>query len=324
MDRRRNLSGSSDYSRASDWSIDPPPYFNCAGSKPEEILHWKLQTFDTFKRTIEELKSEYDRNLPTLTDQIKKLNDIADQTESVHKGTEVGNLVGASVGAFGGIAELAGMALAPITSRLAMSLSAVGAVAEAAGRVTSTASNITNKFKQRKLRLTVEKIICDFLEILKPMTEHLSIISYITADVQRNNEMLSKLRFQRPVRGFDDLLKIVRVADVAIVGNYCAEAAKEICVYENNVSAVRGSAGAAKAKRVAATTGVISSLFLTLDVASIVQDLIEISEMNQPAKERKAEEIKSQTLKFIHYTRETASQFQETLDKINLVINTFN
>lgn len=74
----------------------------------------------------------------------------------------------------------------------------------------------------------------------------------------------------------------------------------------------------------AAAGGALSVLFLALDVASIVEDSKELNEMNQPAKERKAEEIKSETLKFILHMREVASQFQETLDKIKRVINTFN
>ncbi|XP_052444545.1 apolipoprotein L3-like isoform X2 [Carassius gibelio] len=335
MDRHRNLSGSGDDSDASDKSIDRPPYFNCAGSKPEEIIQWKLQTVDTFKRSSEELKSEYDKNHPILSDQIKKLNDFTDEIESVHKSTTVGSLVGASVGAFGGMTALVGLALSPFTLGASLSLTVVGAVAGVTGGVTSAASNFTNMLKQRNLRPTVEKIICDFLETIKPMTERLSIISYITEDIQQNNEILNKLKFQTPVRGFDDVLKIVKVADVALVGKYCAEAAKDIRVYVKAVSAARGAAGAAKAMRAtaeaakeiriaAATTGVLSVLFLALDVASIVQDSKEIAEMNQPAKERKAEEIKSETLKFIHYTRQTASQFQETLDKIKHVINTSN
>ncbi|XP_026052721.1 uncharacterized protein LOC113039062 [Carassius auratus] len=321
MDRHPQLSESGDDSDGSDKSIELPPVFNCAGSKPEEIIQWKLQTVDSFKRSSEELKSEYERNLPTLSGQIKKLNDIADEIESVHKKATVGSLAGSSVVVVAGaIAVLVGLALAPFTLEASLCVIVVGTVAGAAGGVTRAAS-ITNMLKQRKLRPTVEKIISDFLEILKPMTEHLNIISNITADVQLNNEILSKLQFQTPVRGFDDVFNTAKAADVALVGKYCAEAAKEICVYEKTVRAVRDPAKAARTKRkAAAAAGKLSVLF----PASIVLDLIEIFEMNQPAKERKAEEIKSQTLKFINHTRQTASQFQETLDKIKYVINTFS
>ncbi|XP_026106001.1 apolipoprotein L2-like [Carassius auratus] len=208
MDHHHQLSGSSDDSDALDKSIGLPPYFNSAGagSKPEEIIQRKLQTFDTFKRTIEELQSEYKRNLPTFSDQMKKLEDFTDEIESVHKNTTVGSLIGGSVGAVGGIAGLGGLALSPFTLGAYLCVTAVGAVTAVAGGVTRAASIITNMLKQRKLRQTVVKIISDFLETIKPMTKPLNIISNITADIQRN-----KLKFQTPARGFDDSLKIAKV-----------------------------------------------------------------------------------------------------------------
>lgn len=247
MDRRRNLSESGDDSDASDDSIELPPSFKCDGSKPEEILQRKHKVFDTFQRSSEELKSEYDRNLPTLTDQIKKLKDITDEIESVLRKATVGILAGASVGAVGGISALAGLALAPFTFGLSLSLTVAGVVAGAAGGVTRAASNFTNMLKQRKPRQTTEKIISDFLETIKPMTKPLNIISNITADIQQNNEMLNKMEFQTAVRGFHDLVKIVKAADLALVGKYCAEAAKEIRVYVKTASAVRDPAQAARA-----------------------------------------------------------------------------
>ncbi len=253
----------------------------------------------------------------------------------MHKNTRVGSLVGSSIGAVAGVTALVGLALSPFTLGASLSLTAVGAVAGAAGGVTAAVSNLTDMFKQKNLKQTIEKIISDFQEIIKPMTEYLSIISDSAADIQRMNQILSKVEFQTPVRGFGDLFKIAGVADVALIGIDCAEAAKDIRVYVKAVDAIHGSAQAARAIRAtaesaqyirmtAAATGALSVLFLALDVASIVQDSIELHEMNQPAKERKAKEIKSETLKFIHQMRDLASRFQETLDKIKCVINTFN
>lgn len=244
-------------------------------------------------------------------------------------------MVGSSIGAVAGVAALAGLALAPFTLGASLSLTAVGAVAGAAGGVTGAASNLTDMFKQINLKQTIVKIISDFQEGIKPMIELLSKIYNIAADIQSTNEILSKVKFQIPARGPGDLLKIAKVANVALIGIDCAEAAKDIRVYVKAVNAIRGPAQASRTMRAsaesakfirmtAAATGALSVLFLALDVASIVQDSTELLEMNQPAKERKTEEIKSETLKFIHQIREVASQFQETLDKIKWVINTFN
>ncbi len=253
----------------------------------------------------------------------------------MHKNTRVGSLVGSSIGAVGGVTALVGLALAPFTFGASLALTAAGAVAGAAGGVTAAASNFTDMFKQKNLKQTIEKIVSDFQERIEPMTEHLSAISDSAADIQKTNEILSKVKFQIPVRGFGDLFKIASVADVALIGIDCAEAAKDISVYVKAVNAIRGPAQAASAIHATAESaqfirmstavgGTLSVLFLALDVASVVQDSIELHEMNQPAKERKAEEIKSEICKFIHQMREVASRFQKTLDTIKRVINTFN
>ncbi|RXN34354.1 hypothetical protein ROHU_014980 [Labeo rohita] len=69
---------------------------------------------DELQQSIEKLNSEYNRNHKTLADQIKKLNNITEELESMHKNTTRGSLVGASMGAAGGIALL-GIVLAPFT-----------------------------------------------------------------------------------------------------------------------------------------------------------------------------------------------------------------
>ncbi len=257
---------------------------------------------------------------------------MTDEIESVHKNSRVGSLVGSSIGVVGGVTTLVGLALSPFTLGASLALTAVGAVAGAAGGVTGAVSNLTDMFKQKQLKQTIVKIISDFQERIKPMIEYLSAISDSAADIQRMNEILSKVELQTPARGFGDLFKIAGVADVALIGKHCAEAAKDIRVYVKAVDAIRGPAQAARAMRAtaesakfirmsAAVGGTLSVLFLALDVASIVQDSTELYEMNQPAKERKAEEIKSEILKFIHLMRDLASRFQKTLGTIKCVIN---
>ncbi|ROI48890.1 Apolipoprotein L3 [Anabarilius grahami] len=301
-------------------NTDPDKMFDISGN-----LNLKL------KKSIEELKSEFKRNHQTLIDQIKKLNDIADEVESVHKNTTVGSLVGSSIGAVGGITALAGLAFAPFTLGASLALTAAGAAAGVAGGVIGATSNITNMIKQKNLRETIEKIINDFQNTVKPMRK---LLSKITEDIELINLTLNKLEIQRAERGVLDVLKIVKVANVAEIGQICAEAAKEIRVFVKAVKAVRGPAQAAKAvhgsaeaakaiRTSAAITGGVSALFLALDVYCIVQDSAELSEMNQSADKRKAEDIKSETLTFILHMRETAAQFEKIVDKIKDTIDTF-
>ncbi|ROL43510.1 Apolipoprotein L3 [Anabarilius grahami] len=311
-------SHSSDDSGLSDHSMEHPPSFN-------RNLNLEL------KRSIEELKSEFGRNHQTLIGQIKKLNDITDEVESVHKNTTVGSLVGSSIEAVGGIASIAGLVLAPFTLGASLALTGVGAVTGVAGGVTGATSNITNAIKQKNLRETIEKIINDIQNTVKPMRK---LLGKITEDIELVKKTLNKLEIQRAERGVLDVLKIAKVANVADIGKTCAEAAKEIRVYVKAVKAMRGSAQAAKAVRGSAQAakairmdvvfaGGVSALFLALDVYSIVKDATELFEMNQSADKRKAEDIKSETLTFILHMRETAAQFEKIVDKIKDTIDTF-
>ncbi|XDV19380.1 hypothetical protein PO909_024863 [Leuciscus waleckii] len=325
-----DASDASDDSESSNKSIEQPPLFR------NLILE--------LKRSIEELKSEFDRNHQTLDDQIKELDDAADELESMHRNSTVGSLVGSSVGAAGGIMSIAGLCLAPFTLGASLALTVGGAVAGVAGGVTGGASNITNMVKQKTLRENIEKIINELQTTIKPMEELLRKIDKITealknlaiqraargTDLQNIEkiindlhntikpmvellckiynitEELDKLDIQRAARA-TDLLKIVKVADLAETGKMFASAAK----------AARVTASAAKSIRTAAAvSGVFSAVFLALDVHSIVQDSKEISEMNQPAGKRKEEKISSETLKFILQMKKAAAQFKKIVETI--------
>ncbi|KAK9978939.1 hypothetical protein ABG768_020675 [Culter alburnus] len=287
------------------------------------------------KRSIAELKSEFNRNHQTLTKLIKDLNDITDELESMHKNTTTGSLVGSSIGAAGGIASIAGLALAPFTFGASLVLTGVGAAAGVAGGVTGGASNITNAIKQKNLRETIEKIINDFLSTINPMFELLNKIGNITMKIEFLKKTLKQHEFQRAARGTEDILRI------ASLGEKCADAATEILANIKAVNAMRATAQASKtvrataqaSKTVRATsqasksirifTGALSVVSLACDVYSIVQDSTELSEMNQPAHKRKAEEIRSETLKFILQVKETAAQFKISVDVIKYTIDTF-
>uniref|UniRef100_A0A672L1J0 Uncharacterized protein n=1 Tax=Sinocyclocheilus grahami TaxID=75366 RepID=A0A672L1J0_SINGR len=260
---------------------------NTVGCKCYRFRH----RLEPLKRSTEKLKSKFDRNDQTLNCQIRKLRNTTDELESLHKNTTVGSLVGSPIGAVGGITSIAGLCLAPFTLGASLALTGAGAAIGAAGGVTG-----------------------------------------ITENIKSEEQTLNKLEIQRGARGAADILKIAKVADVAKIGKMCAEAAKEIRVYVKAVNVIRGPAQAARAVRAtagtaksirmtAAATGALSALFLAVDVYCIVQDSTELSEINQPAEKRKAKDINSDTLMFIHQMRETAAAFQEILGKMKHAID---
>ncbi|XP_048037635.1 apolipoprotein L3-like isoform X1 [Megalobrama amblycephala] len=272
-------------------------------TQPDEMSLQKLEALsDELQQSTGELNSEFVKKHPILISKIKELNDITNDLEIMHKGTTVGSLVGSTIGAAGGVTALVGLGLSFITFGASLAVSAVGAVVGVVGGVTGAASNISNMILQKKLRGNIEKIINDFQSTIDPMIEHLSTISNTIDELQQEGQKYSVLNKAimtsvRSVKTVSSITKLLTILQTANIGKTAAKAAKTL-------------------KVVGRVSGVISALFLALDVYSIVCDSIEISEINKKENERKAEEFKSETLKFILQMRETAAQFQETLDEI--------
>ncbi|XDV53580.1 hypothetical protein PO909_022051, partial [Leuciscus waleckii] len=255
---------------------------------------------DELQGSIKELNSEYDKNHSTLNSKIKDLKGITDDLEAMHKATTVSSLVGSCVGAAGGVTALVGLALSFFTFGLSLVVSGVGVGVGIAGGITGATANITNMIQQKKLRATIEEIIKDFQNTINPMIDHLNKISKTIEELQKaeqefsvvNKAIMTSVRSLKTVSSITKLLVVLRTA---AIGKIAAKAAQTL-------------------KVVGRVSSVISALFLALDVYSIVCDSIEISEVNNKGK--KAEEFKSETLKFIHQMRETAAQLQETLEEI--------
>ncbi|KAF4100922.1 uncharacterized protein LOC131525862 isoform X2 [Onychostoma macrolepis] len=263
-------------------------------------------------QSIEKLNSEYNRNHKILTDQIKKLDDITKELESMHKNTTKGSLFGASIGALGGI-TLLGIALAPFT--FGASIAVTGAAGVTAmgvgvtGGVIGAACNITNMYKQKNMRQTIENIINDFKNTADPMIEHLNTISETIENLQKVENMYSLqnkaiLTSVKAVKTTSSIFKLLSVLRTTKIGKVFARAAKTLQV-------------------VGRLSASISALFFVLDVYTIFCNSAELSEMNSE-KKRKAEEIKSETFQFICRMKETAANFQETLDEIKCARDAIN
>ncbi|KAI7793387.1 putative serine/threonine-protein kinase Nek11-like [Triplophysa rosa] len=257
---------------------------------------------DELQQSIKGLNSEFNKNHLTLISKIKELKDVTKELEDMHKSTTTGSLVGSSIGVAGGVIALAGLGLSFFTFGASLALSAIGGAVGIAGGVTGATFNIINMFQQNKRRETIENIINAFQKTINPMIEHLNTISNKIQELQqegqnysvRNKTIMTSVRSVKTISSITKLLTVLRTASL---GKTAAKAAKTL-------------------KVVGKITGTISTLFLALDVYSIYCDSVEISELNQPEKERKAEEIKSETLKFINEMKKTADQFQVTLNEI--------
>ncbi|XP_056593411.1 apolipoprotein L2-like isoform X2 [Triplophysa dalaica] len=262
----------------------------------------KLEINDELQQGIKGLNSEFNKNHDTLKRKIKELKDVSKELEDMHKSTTVVSLVGSSIGVTGGAIALVGLGLSFFTFGASLAVSAIGGAVGIGGGFIGAIFNRKNMVQQKKLRETIENIIKDFQKTINPMIQHLNTITNKIDELQQEGQKYSVLNKTlmtsvRSVKTCSSIGKLLTVLQTARLGRTAAKAVRSL-------------------KVIGKITGTISTLFLALDVYSIYCDSVEISELNQPEKERKADEIKSETLKFINEIKKTADQFQVILDEI--------
>lgn len=226
----------------------------------------------------------------------------------MHKATTVGSLSAGVIGTAAGITALVGLFLVPLTFGVSLAVAGAGVTAA----VTSTTCTVTNMIKQKNLRQTIKKITDDFQNIINPIIKHLKTISEIIEEIQKKewvseSDMISET-LATTVGSLETLLGISSIAielQMAKIENAATRTARAL-------------------KVAGEITSRLSLPLLFLDAVGIGLDSKEIIEMNQVADKRKAEQIQSNTLKFIHQARETAASFQKTLDEIESARDTIN
>ncbi|XP_051756493.1 ribosomal protein S6 kinase alpha-5-like [Ctenopharyngodon idella] len=264
--------------------------------------------YEKSKQTIEELYETLDA-----------LRKLADGLEKVHFNTTVGSLTGGVVGLAGGITSVVGAILAPFTLGASLIVTGVGIGVAVVGGVTAGASNITNMVNQRANRQRIKKMITEFQEKITSTSCCIQNISTGVESLQRefstSNGSFSRAQSEansgvRLGRGLGGIPELVRLIEVANVGKVAAQAARAVRVAE-------------------AATGVLSALFVAVDVFFVVLDSREIHNIRKArglrerqqqsttcARQTREEELKSETMKFVKKIRETADELQTTLDTL--------
>ncbi|XP_041841518.1 uncharacterized protein si:cabz01007807.1 isoform X3 [Melanotaenia boesemani] len=112
------------------------------------------------------------------------LHTIADDISEFHHKAKIAGITGGTTSAVGGVAAIAGLALAPVTFGASLLITAVGVGVAAAGGVTSASAAISDNVNRNHDRKKVE-------QVLKEYEDHLLDIAKILHFV---NKGLSKLR----------------------------------------------------------------------------------------------------------------------------------
>ncbi|KAF6714818.1 Apolipoprotein L3 [Oryzias melastigma] len=272
------------------------------------------------KATVEKLQTK-----------INALRDLADGLETVHEKTSIGSLAGGVIGVVGGITSIVGLILTPFTLGASLIVTGVGVGVGAVGGITAGASNITKMVKQTSQREAVDFIIKEIDQKTKAIVTWLQEIfvgiETIDSNNQQtlendgfNNETLKNVGF-RAGRSLGFVSEAVRLGRVLTIGKIAAQTSRVVRVAE-------------------VATGVLSALFVAVDVFFIAMDAKEIHHIRQakastasdqntllpnPEKEDKSsavENIKSEIMKFVMSIRNSADELQKVVDELKNVMST--
>uniref|UniRef100_A0A3Q3IFM1 Uncharacterized protein n=1 Tax=Monopterus albus TaxID=43700 RepID=A0A3Q3IFM1_MONAL len=228
---------------------------------------------------------KYKTTVEHLQDKLTKLRTVADDLERVHQRATIGSLAGSVIGAMGGITAVVGLILAPFTLGASLIVTGVGVGVSTLGGVAAGASNITNMVNQSSDRKAVRSIIKEFEEKINAVVTWLQEIC--------NTDNLARLGL-RAGRGLGAIPELIRLVQVVNIGKIAAQATRAVRVAE-------------------AVTGVLSALFLAVDIFFIAVDAKEIHHIRQAkaAEERTNSQPVSET-----ETEDSVSTF----DKAVLVV----
>ncbi|GLD67326.1 CBL-interacting protein kinase 24-like isoform X1 [Lates japonicus] len=213
------------------------------------------------KTTVKELQTK-----------LNKLRAVADDLERVHQGATIGSLAGGVIGAVGGVTSIVGLILAPFTLGASLIVTGVGVGVGTLGGFTAGASNITNMVNQSSDRKAIRGIIKEFEQKIKAVVTWLQEISNSLENIRSRcdsaetcdaDRQLSLTRLGlRAGRGLGGIAELVRLVQVMNIGRIAAQASRAVRVAE-------------------AATGVLSGLFVAVDIFFIAMDAKEIHHIRQ-------------------------------------------
>ncbi|CAJ1085934.1 uncharacterized protein si:cabz01007802.1 isoform X2 [Xyrichtys novacula] len=236
----------------------------------------------------------------SLQQRILELLSLADAADIFHKKTVSASVGGGVFSVAGSITTITGLILAPFTAGTSLIVTAVGIGVATAGGVTSASANITDTVHSKTDRKKVEKMIQDYEEEMKDIKECLEFL-------QEGMEVLEDWNFEQYAESISKKHLNQNVKHVMKEGGRAGKALVINTESLINTVQVLGTAGsAAKAAQVmSVTTGVMSGLFLALDVFFLAKDSVEL---NKGAKTEFAAKI-----------REVCKDLQEGLLELNRI-----
>ncbi|XP_051778109.1 apolipoprotein L3-like [Erpetoichthys calabaricus] len=215
------------------------------------------------QKTFKIILKLFNDHVKGLQTNIDDLRCIADKLDSFHKKATIAKITGGSVSVAGGVVTIIGLILTPFTLGASLVVTGVGLGVAMAGGVTNASATISDTVNNSVDRKKVEEIIESFQKNINVFEEPLEDVKNFTNKIELLNtckleDLMNKWnKAQLGARAGKMFTSFADISRLALLANL--------------------SGGVAKAIRVAgAATGVISGLFLGLDLLFIVKDSIDL------------------------------------------------
>ncbi|XP_058491405.1 apolipoprotein L1 isoform X2 [Solea solea] len=269
-------------------------------TEKEEAKAFAL-TADKVQKGIRVFNKLFSERAESLWQHVIDLNGIADGLDKFNKNTKIAQITGGSTSAIGGVATIAGLALAPVTFGTSLIVTAVGLGVACAGGLTSAGAGISNQVNNSMDRKKVEKIVEDYQEKMLDLNKCLKFIKQGIENLRKFD--LIKMKNHAYNRDFP-VLSSSFYEDGAMAGKAILINANEI-MRVVQIANVAGSTAARAVQIASMATGVLTGLFVGMDIYFVAKDS---KELKKGAKSEFAAKI-----------REVATQLHDGLVELNSI-----
>lgn len=256
-------------------------------------------TANKVQKGIRVFNKLFSERAESLWQHVMDLHSIADGLDKFNKNTKIAQITGGSTSAIGGIATIAGLALAPVTMGTSLIVTAVGLGVATAGGLTSAGAGISNQVNNSMDRKKVEKLVEDYQEKMLDLNKCLKFIQQGIENLRKFD--LIKMKKHAYNRDFP-VLSSSLYEDGAMAGKAILSNANEI-MRVVQIAHVAGSTAARAVQVASMATGVLTGLFVGMDIYFVAKDS---KELKKGAKSEFAAKI-----------REVATQLHDGLVELN-------
>ncbi|XP_072771331.1 uncharacterized protein [Nerophis lumbriciformis] len=258
-------------------------------------------TAEKVQKGIRVFNKLFSERAESLWQHVMDLRAIADTLDKFSKNTKIAQITGGSTSAIGGVATITGLALAPVTFGTSLIVTAVGLGVAAAGGLTSAGAGISNQVNNSMDRKKVEKIVKDYEEKMVDLNKCLMFIKQGIENLRRFD--LIKMKNNAYNRDFPALTSSF-YEDGAMAGKAILINANEI-MRVVQIANVAGSTAARAVQIASMATGVLTGLFVAMDIYFVAKDS---KELKKGAKSEFASKI-----------RDVAEQLSNGLVELNTI-----